>query len=440
MAIVCTQVSAVKTLLEMQLHVPDFQRPYKWQTHHVSQLLEDLIEHQNKSRYRLGTVVLHQSADQASKAVVDGQQRLLTLTLLCHLLDAEQLCRPRLLEQRFDNPTTVRNLQHNASVIDARLKSLAQAEREGLLDFLLNRCELICVVLDDLNEAFQFFDSQNARGKELAPYDLLKAFHLREMSHESEAERIECVAKWEVQVRPRDQTPSLRLIMSDVLFRIRRWSVDRSGIGFSRHNIDVFKGISLQSNHYRLAKPLQALDYLVDQYNADPIRQWDRQRMAFPFVADQTLMNGKRFFEFVQHYIELYTELFVHEKLELAPLIQTLARYKGRHRAGDRYVRQLFECTLLFYYDRFGDLELERVAKLCFLWSYRIRLEQQRVVQESIDNAAQAQRGLFRVVQRALHPQEVMAFTQSPVTAVRATNVEDLAAIFQSAGYLEQVR
>ncbi len=184
MAIVCTQVSTVKNLLEMQLYVPDFQRPYKWQTHHVSQLVEDLIGHQNKSRYRLGTVVLHQSADQASKAVVDGQQRLLTLTLLCHLLDADQFCRPRILEQRFDNPTTVRNLQHNASVIDARLKSLAQAEREGLLDFLLNRCELICVVLDDLNEAFQFFDSQNARGKELAPYDLLKAFHLREMSHE----------------------------------------------------------------------------------------------------------------------------------------------------------------------------------------------------------------------------------------------------------------
>ena len=44
-------------------------------------------------------------------------------------------------------------------------------------DYLLNRCEMVCIELNDLDVGFQFFDSQNARGKPLESYDLLKAYH-----------------------------------------------------------------------------------------------------------------------------------------------------------------------------------------------------------------------------------------------------------------------
>lgn len=45
-----------------------------------------------------------------------------------------------------------------------------------------------CCNYKDISEAFQFFDSQNARGKALYPHDLLKAYHLREMAGVSEEE------------------------------------------------------------------------------------------------------------------------------------------------------------------------------------------------------------------------------------------------------------
>ncbi len=48
----------------------------------------------------------------------------------------------------------------------------------------LKNCSMVYVKLVSLEEAFQFFDSQNARGKPLAPYDLLKAYHLRSLSTE----------------------------------------------------------------------------------------------------------------------------------------------------------------------------------------------------------------------------------------------------------------
>lgn len=61
-------------------------------------------------------------------------------------------------------------------------------EMERLKDYIKTNCELIVVITSDVSEAFQFFDSQNARGKALYPHDLLKAYHLREMSDVSEEE------------------------------------------------------------------------------------------------------------------------------------------------------------------------------------------------------------------------------------------------------------
>ena len=56
---------------------------------------------------------------------------------------------------------------------------------------------MVKIVLKSESEAFQFFDSQNARGKDLEPHDLLKAFHLREMNDSESSEKIAVVSQWE---------------------------------------------------------------------------------------------------------------------------------------------------------------------------------------------------------------------------------------------------
>ncbi|WP_027156737.1 DUF262 domain-containing protein [Methylobacter luteus] len=443
MAIIETKIVSVKAVLEASLVIPDYQRPYKWRTQHVTQLLDDLLYHRHKSRYRLGTVVLHRDGEDSDQklSIVDGQQRILTLTLLCYILDDNRLCQSKLLEQEFSSPTTIANLQHNAAVIESRSKQLSEFDREELVDFLLNRCELIIVKLDKLSEAFQFFDAQNARGKPLEPYDLLKAFHLREMADNTEQERIQCVSTWEREVSPypASKVPNLRILMSDYLFRLRRWTVGHSGLYFTRHNIDVFKGVSPHSTSYRYTEALRALDYMVDQYNTDNIRHWDQQKMNYPFQIDQTMINGKRFFEYISHYATLYKLLFIDEKTELEPLRYTIKNYEGCNRTGDHYVRILFECALLYYYDKFGDLELEKVSQLCFVWSYRIRLAQRRVDLESIDNAAVENHGFLMTISRALHPHEVLSFMTSPLkqTDIKGTKIQGLVDKFKTLGYLE---
>ena len=59
--------------------IPPYQRPYKWTTKNVNQLIDDVLLHNDKTAYRLGTVVIHRNG---SLNIVDGQQRLYTLSLI----------------------------------------------------------------------------------------------------------------------------------------------------------------------------------------------------------------------------------------------------------------------------------------------------------------------------------------------------------------------
>src|SRR3954466_13637593 len=75
--------------------IPSYQRPYAWTTEQTSELLEDLSaacsdasngDISNASPYFLGSIVLIKNAQSAQADVVDGQQRLTTLTILLGVL------------------------------------------------------------------------------------------------------------------------------------------------------------------------------------------------------------------------------------------------------------------------------------------------------------------------------------------------------------------
>lgn len=461
MGIISQQVLSVADVLKEQLVIPEFQRPYKWRAKHVNQLLDDIINHQVKSCYRLGSVVLYQALEgdktpegqavtKDALSIVDGQQRLLTLTLIVAvieaLLDAKskngkgKTSDAKLLSHAFTSRISITNLKHNAKVIESRLAPLAKKDNQHQLielrEFVLHKCELITVTLDNLSEAFQFFDSQNARGKALAPYDLLKAYHLREMMQGTdEAERLAYVDAWEQGVNPDNNMPSLHTIMGELLFRMRRWTDGDCGIQFSRHNIEVFKGINLDTTNYRYVESMLALDYSVDKYNSDPIRQWDKQHKQYPFQVDQVMINGKRFFDYIQHYIDLYHQLFKAENAPLADILVSYTKYDGSGRKGDRYVKNLFVCALMYYYDKFGDIELSKAADLCFVWSYRLRLDLQRIGIESVDNHARSSNGLFKIINKAIHPQQVLSFNMPTVSSVKFSNAQAVTDEFERLGY-----
>lgn len=459
MTITHKDVKTVAELLQLPLTIPNYQRPYTWQEKHVKQLLDDLVLHQKryadaannatdqKERvYRLGTVVLHRDNTDADEMhIVDGQQRLLTLTLIVHRLAS--LCNRTdvalsLLEKTFDAPTTIRNLQHNAAVINERIpqdKNDADNELDRqLLDFILNHCELIRVQLDDLGEAFQFFDAQNARGKDLEPHDLLKAFHLREMPSgndgEQEAEKRRYVERWEAHIKQDKDKPGPHLtrMMADYLYRIRSWAQGGHGFKFTRHDIGLFKGISV-NEETRALPYVQSMLLLRDAADKKPT-----DKPVYLFLLDQPILNGAGFFDYIEHAYRHYQVLFIDQPSELQDLLETMNSYPGRYRTGDQYVRTLFDCALLSYYDKFGSAHLEKAAEICFLWSYRIRLTKKSVYTDAINNAARAEDSLLKVIRNAQLPDRVLAYRVPIVKEVEASKVDDLKEKFRELGYLKQ--
>ena len=425
MAIINKDLLSVRQLLEMPLTIPDYQRPYKWQSYHVNQLIDDLLHHRHKHNYRLGTVVLYQN--EGGISIVDGQQRLLTLTLLCSALCNANDFAPELLEHEFTSAISINNLQNNMALINSRIDMLSASDLKGLADFLTDSCKLIAITLDDLSESFQFFDSQNARGKDLEPHDLLKAFHLREMK-ECDNDKQQAVLRWETAINSQGNIPKLSVLMEDYLFSMRCWAKGKSGLGFNKTKVGVFKGVTLEQASYPYVESLKALDFLISHYNQQPMRKWDEQQRKFPFQINQTMINGKRFFEFVEHYINDYKTLFIDDCDALNDLLKVIEKSDGKGRVGDRYVKRLFYCAVLFYYDKFGNIKLNEAADLCFRWSYAVRLNYQRVALTTIDNhATDSEKSIFKWINDAQYHHEVLAMTLDPVTENKATKVDNIA-------------
>ena len=390
-------VLTVKELLEDgNLVIPEYQRPYKWAAKNISQLLEDITRHAGKGIYRLGTIVFH--ADDKfpeERNIVDGQQRTLSLMLAVRaiintrlkeqsegsyspirdqkLSETLQQLDKRMVDPEFNSHTSQKNLYHNYQVI-SRIVSRAEFT-EAHIHFLLNQCEVVFFELNDISEAFQFFDSQNARGRDLAPHDLLKAFHLREFVHEDEQTKANAVSQWE-----NSDPQKLGNLFANYLFRIRNWSRGTSARYFGKGDVGLFKGINIDCiDRYPYTEALRMAHYFADN-----------ERTSFPFHLDQAIINGRRFFEMVAHYQKQVDELKL-DTLEplhgYAPrIVSAINNYAGMHRTGDRYVRIMFDCLLLYYVDKFGRVEISRAIEITFIWAYRLRLSQSAVRLSSMDN------------------------------------------------------
>ena len=74
------------------------------------------------------------------------------------------------------------------------------------------------------------------------------------------------------------------------------------------------------------------------------------------------------------------------------------------------YIKNLFMCSVMAYYDKFGDKELVQAARVFFCWSYYLRLHYQKIGMDSVDGYAREPRGLLRVLGKAIHPQQVLSF------------------------------
>ena len=152
-----------------------------------------------------------------------------------------------------------------------------------------------------------------------------------------------------------------------------------------------------------------------DDYVDNKTRMIDKTNMEYPFQLDQVCINGSRFFDMVRYYGSLFKQITksdtykpfgTHER-SAYKIISFLNTYNNRNRKGDTYTRELFNCMLLYYIDRFGFEEIDKVVWKLFKEVYKLRLMHYSVKLATIDNYAIDGR-MFTTIRDAQTPFDII--------------------------------
>jgi len=383
-----------KTISDINLVIPNYQRPYKWTAKNVIQLLDDILDAKknNKETYRVGTLILHHEVGKSTYNIVDGQQRTITFSLLLKALGSNSI---EFLKQSLtDNSHNLNNIPNNYLTLERRVNNIADdRERVELKDYIENNCELIVVITEDISEAFQFFDSQNARGKKLYPHDLLKAYHLREMNDLGAIETEQVVKTWEDLDHRK-----LSILFSDYLYRIKEWTKGNKAWELNEHNIDKFKGVTRREN-FPYAQFYKGAYAYADMVNQTAIPFVSGTRNLRPFQLDTPIVAGKPFFDYAKHYFDILKDIQNNDKYEGYfindnDIVKTLDLGKYKNGVGNRITRLLFDTAILLYVDRFcperpdkTDLNmLNQFVLFAFIWAYSLRAQYYNLGWQSAQN------------------------------------------------------
>jgi len=394
------KITKLKDLLASNLTLPPYQRPYKWTVKSTNTLFMDTYEAFKKgiNEYRLGSVILHK-VDSGEFFIVDGQQRLTTLSILLFCLGNTN---HNMLKEKYSTLSN-KAIVTNYEVLLKRSNELADDEFKKYEEYLLNNCTMVQIATNDDQEAFQFFDSQNSRGKELAPHDLLKSYHLREMSNEDESQKVKIINSWE-----NIKQETLSDLFQTYLYPLTQWYLNKDGLDYSINKIDTFKGIKGKII-YNFAIYHKSSNLYVEQFNANGSNELLATKYLNQFQLTQPILAGKRFFNFTFHYEQLLDSIRKEIKKQFK---HNQIPDKG---SGNIYIKQLYECSLLFFADRFGLANLTMyVIQQLYTWCYSLRLTMYAVYQQTVNKYAKGQHVranqgicMFSAISEMLDPEEL---------------------------------
>jgi hypothetical protein len=243
------KAKTVRELLKgVKYSIDYYQREYKWHEKQIRELVDDLVgkfqegyqpEHSRNKvgdypHYFLGSIII--SKKENTGYIVDGQQRLTSLTLLLLLLRNLQKDRPDDVKVNVDEliystrygqksfnldveeriPAMVAlfdgqlfevaNYPESVQNLVARYRDLESCFpvdlREGALpyfvDWLLENVHLVEITAYSDDDAYTIFETMNDRGLSLSPTDMLKGYLLANMD---EAKRTAINQLWRGRIR-----------------------------------------------------------------------------------------------------------------------------------------------------------------------------------------------------------------------------------------------
>ena len=365
--------------------IPEYQRPYVWESDQVNELLTDVMQARTsnpESQYFLGSMVLKKNIKEEGTTkyieydLLDGQQRLITLFLVTAVvrdltpktnISRLKTCHetiyqmanpddniPERLRIVFDIRDQVKDFinefikEDNGTSKEEELKrKIADKEEDisirNMASAILNIREyfsvnsiddffpylrqnvlLIYVSADELEDAFRMFTVMNSRGIKLRNSDIIKADNLGKIK--DNAKRLECAKKWE------------------------------DTEGYFGEDFDAFL------SHLRTI--------LVKQKAAVSLLKEFEDNIYYPTSYDRTtktktkltalLNKGEDTFKFVDNYKKHYEQLFDNENYDLTSSFEL---YNYLHLMKKGFEADFWKAPLLRFYDKFKTNKLLNFVK-----------------------------------------------------------------------------
>ena len=241
--------TCIKALLKDQkFYIDYFQREYRWKEKHITLLIEDLCstflksykpshnreEIVNYQSYYLGPVVF--SINDGKKSIIDGQQRITSITLLLIYLnhlqntlnnkvsitelifsekygkksfnmtdDLREPCLKSLFEDnhyniQLNDDETVKNMYERYD--DIRQSFPDELRGEALpyfIDWFIENVVIVEIIAYSDENAYIIFETMNDRGLNLTPTEMLKGYVLSKITNSDK--RIEINNIWKKQIQ-----------------------------------------------------------------------------------------------------------------------------------------------------------------------------------------------------------------------------------------------
>ena len=200
--------------------VPLYQRNYAWQESQIQQLLQDIYDNSKMpgSNYFIGSLVVLQRPDGVYE-VIDGQQRLTTLHIICktlNMLDVPHLSydsRPEVEDffkglfasassKEYSEECKKRDSRKIYRLVEAidivestdihthpgfpddktiSLSSMDDREKRQFKEYLNNNVVIVRTILPSDTDVAAYFEIMNNRGEQLQEHEIIKALMMKEL-------------------------------------------------------------------------------------------------------------------------------------------------------------------------------------------------------------------------------------------------------------------
>ena len=247
-----TDTSINALLKDQKFYIDYFQREYRWQDKHIKLLIEDLTttflksyksgdkpeKVANYQNYYLGPVVFSINPETAKKSIIDGQQRITSITLLLIFLNhlqkdfadnekvpisdlifsvkhrvksfnmtdkSREECLKALfnigeyISKETDDETVTNMVDRYEDIAQSFPEELTQDALPYFIDWFIENVVIVEITAYSDENAYTIFETMNDRGLNLTPSEMLKGYVLSKITDPNQ--RIEMNDIWKTQIQ-----------------------------------------------------------------------------------------------------------------------------------------------------------------------------------------------------------------------------------------------